>query len=270
MKFSIELRRRSRGACRYATAVTLALALTACETGPDIAGTDPLHPGTPSGSEKKAEESTANSGDAGAEVFALLLGGVATAGLIAAGASGEAGQQAIAAAAASATDPAAAGILGAIQTGTAPAAAANGTALTQQAAYSSGGGGSCDEALRQVDQQLANASSNIRNEIERMEATMWALMTQRQIMWDQCPNAEPYTSMIQQHSASFDATARACDAHATKGKCVAQLPTGQPSEASQAYLAAQSSPEQSYGSSDTDRDEGGCRSVPGVSVCAVK
>lgn len=118
-----------RSGWRAVTIAVFALSLAACETGTEVASTDPLHPIASGGSGENAPIASAESGEAansdGGEVFALLLGGVATAGLIAVGASGDAGQQALAAAAASADDETGAAILGAIQTGTAPAAAAN-------------------------------------------------------------------------------------------------------------------------------------------------
>jgi hypothetical protein len=182
-------------------------------------------------------------------LFGALLGTVAVVGMAAAGASGDVGQAALAAAASSASDPTGAAIVSAIQTGTAPMAAAN-----SAAGYSgsTGGGGSCDEALRRVDQQLADANPRISNNIERMEATMWALMEQLAILRGQCPNDEPYRSMIQQHDASLNATISACNGTTTKASCVAQLPTGQPSLASQAYTASESAPtEPNYNSSSS-------------------
>lgn len=242
-------------------ALIAAFGLSACESASEVAGSagPPLTVGsTPDTPRQTAstDDSSASADLGGGELFGALLGAVAVVGLAAAGASGDAGQAALAAAAASSDDPTGAAIVSAIQTGTAPMAAAN-----SAAAYPGSGGelfgganGSCDEALRRVDQQLADANPRITNNIERMEATMWALMAQLEILRGQCPNAEPYASMIQQHDASLTATISACNGTTTKAGCVAQLPTGQPSLASQAYSEGMSD----GGSSDSGGGGGGC------------
>ena len=199
-----------------AIAVATCLALSGCAS-PQV--------GDAAGSiSKTSSTGTADAqADSGAaDAFATLLGGAALGAMAVAGASGEVGQQALAEAAASADNPEAASIAGAIQTATAPLAAANDADSAQYGGGIATGGGNCEALLRQADGELAGY--HFESTPQQIEATMYVLNKQITIIDQSCPQSADVANLRALRVQQFDAAQRACNQISVKSQCVAQLP----------------------------------------------
>ncbi len=217
-----------------------------------------------------AETETASANSGAADAFAAVLGGAALGALVVAGASGDVGQQALAQAAATADNPEAASIVGAVQSATAPFAAANEAGGTQLASLDTAGSGNCEARLREADAELGGYQ--FRNTTEQIEATMYVLNKQITIIDQLCPRSAEIANLRAMRVQQFNSAQRACDQISVKSHCVAQWPGQYEGIGSNATIVTgdTETPAQPNGPRPISIKRGCSNSSPGEGVCVVQ